>query len=151
MLNTFVKAVNAFNSQNWNDCANCLDENVVAYNIGRFNYLTPKKAVMDYFRGVKDPEYFEPTNDLTLFPPVYPLSARGVALWTHQAAGHVKVPIKYEFQFNPGNFLLTSLWAQRSPPTTVSGEPRRSNRIIWFFAPASKAPRRCVRDDGGRN
>lgn len=119
ILNTFINAVNAFNIQDWNNYEKCLDDYVVAYNVDHVNYLSGKKDVMDYFRGIKDPEYFEPTNDLTFFPPVYPLSARGVALWTHKADGHVKVPIKYEFQFYPGNFLLTSLWAEHSPTTTV--------------------------------
>jgi hypothetical protein len=54
------------------------------------------------------------TNQVSFFPPVYPLSVRGVALWTNEVHNHFDVPIQYEFQCAPLTFLLTSLWAARA-------------------------------------
>jgi len=111
---TFFDAVNAFNSQNWPALLNFLDQYVVIYNVSQVHYITGIGAAQKYFEGITDPEIFQPTNQITFFPTIYPLSVRGVALWTHQAHGHVNVPINYEFQFSPGGFLLTSLWAQHA-------------------------------------
>jgi len=111
---TFVQAVNAFNDRNWRHLEKLLDENVVVYNISNVAYVIGRKKAMEYFENIRDPENFQPTNNISWFPSVYPLSVRGIALWTHQAHGHVNAPINYEFQFAPATFLLTSLWASHS-------------------------------------
>ena len=69
---------------------------------------------MKYFYSITDEELFEPTNEITFFPQIYPLSVRGVALWTHAAHNHVQVPIGYDFGFAPNNFLITYMWAAHS-------------------------------------
>jgi hypothetical protein len=117
VLGTFVGAVNAFNDNDWDAYKEYLDQNVVAYNLSVFGYTIGSDKVTEYFRSISDPKHklylqFEPTNDITWFPSVFPLSVRGVALWTHRASNHDRVPIRYEFQFYPGSFLLTSIWAQ---------------------------------------
>jgi len=118
VLGTFVGAVNAFNDNNWDAYKNYLDQNVVAYNLSVFGYTIGRDTVTDYFRSISDPKdnlslQFDPTNDITWFPSIFPLSVRGVARWTHKASHHIQVPIRYEFQFAPGeSFLLTSVWAQ---------------------------------------
>jgi hypothetical protein len=117
VLGTFVGALNAFNDNDWDTYKKYLDQNVVAYNLSVVGYTRGRDNVADYFRGISDPKnklnlQFQPTNDITWFPSVFPLAVRGIALWTHQANGHVRVPINYEFQFYPGDsFLLTSIWA----------------------------------------
>jgi hypothetical protein len=117
VLGTFVDAVNAFNDNDWDTYKNYLDQNVVAYNLSVIGYTLGRDNVVNYFRGISDPKdklnlQFQPTPNITWFPSVYPQSVWGVALWTHKANGHVLVPINYEFQFYPGSFLLTSVWAQ---------------------------------------
>jgi hypothetical protein len=118
VLGTFVGAVNAFNDNDWDAYQQYLDQDVVAYNLSVIGYTRGRGRVTDYFRGISDPEdklalQFHPTNNITWFPSVFPLSVRGVARWTHKANGHVRVRIKYEFQFSPGDsFLLTAVWAQ---------------------------------------
>ena len=118
VLGTFVNSVNAFNNNDWDKYKNYLDPNVVAYNLSVVGYTIGKDNVANYFSVISDPKnnlnlQFQPTNDITWFPSIYPLGVRGVALWTHKANGHVKVPIRYEFLFYPGeSFLLTSIWAQ---------------------------------------
>ena len=94
-----------------------LDPNVVVYNIGNVTYVAGIDNVMEYFRSIKDEELFEPTNDMSLFPQIYPLSVRGIAFWTHAAHNHVKVPIGYEFGFTPSSFLITYMWAAHSLST----------------------------------
>jgi hypothetical protein len=118
VLGTFVGAVNAFNDNDWDTYSQYLDENVVAYNLSVVGYTTGRDNVTNYFRDISDHKdklalQFQPTNDITWFPSVFPLAVRGVALWTHKASHHIRVSIKYEFQFSPGeSFLLTSVWAQ---------------------------------------
>jgi hypothetical protein len=118
VLGTFVEAVNAFNDNDWDTYRQYLDQNVVAYNLSVVGYTTGRDNVTNYFRGISDTKdklslQFQPTNDITWFPSVYPVGVRGCALWTHKANGHVKVHIRYEFLFYPGeSFLLTSIWAQ---------------------------------------
>jgi len=118
VLGTFVGAVNAFNDNDWDAYGQYLDQNVVAYNLSEFGYTMGRGNVTDYFRRISDPQdrlslQFEPTNDITWFPSVFPLSVRGVARWTHKASHHVRVRIRYEFQFAPGeSFLLTAVWGQ---------------------------------------
>jgi hypothetical protein len=113
---TFINAVNMFNAQNWADLRQLLDPDVVVYNISAVAYVLGRDAAMRYFESLpkEDPPQFDPTNQISFFPTVYPLSVRGVALWTHKQHGHVNAPIKYEFQFEPRSFLITSLWAQHS-------------------------------------
>jgi hypothetical protein len=121
VLGTFVSAVDAFNKNNWDLYKTFLDQNVVAYNITSLGFATGRDNVANYFRSISDPKdpsnlQFQPTNNINWFPPVYPLSVQGIALWTNKPHGHLRVPIKYEFQFSPGDsFLLTSVWAQHSP------------------------------------
>jgi hypothetical protein len=118
VLGTFVGAVNAFNDNDWDAYKKYLDQNVVAYNLSVFGYTIGRDNVADYFGSISDPNdklslQFEPTNNITWFPSVFPLSVWGVARWTHKASHHVQVPIRYEFQFSPGeSFLLTAVWAQ---------------------------------------
>jgi hypothetical protein len=116
VLGTFVDATNAFNENDWDTYAQNLDQNVVAYNLSVPGYTIGSHDVTEYFRGISTGNnldlQFVPTNDITWWPGPYPLSVRGVALWTHKASHHVRVPIKYEFQFSPGSFSLTSVWAQ---------------------------------------
>ena len=118
VLGSFVGATNAFNDNDWDAYQRYLDPNVVTYNLSVPGYTMGSDNVTDYFRGISDPDdklalQFKPTNAITWFPSVFPLSVRGVALWTHKANHHVRVSIKYEFQFSPGeSYLLTSVWAQ---------------------------------------
>lgn len=117
VLGTFVGAVNAFNDNDWDAYRQYLDQNVVAYNLSVPGYTIGGDNVTNYFRNISDPKdilalQFEPTNDIVWFPSVFPLSVRGVARWTHKASHHVRVHIRYEFQFAPGSFLLTAVWAQ---------------------------------------
>jgi hypothetical protein len=118
VLGTFVDATNAFNDNDWDAYKQYLDQNVVAYNLSVPGYTIGRDTVTNYFRDISDPKdklalQFEPTNDITWFPSVFPLAVRGVARWTHKASHHERVPIRYEFQFSPGeSFLLTSVWAQ---------------------------------------
>jgi hypothetical protein len=116
VLDTFVDAVAAFNNNDWDTYKAFLDENAVAYNLSVFGYTQGRDKIAAYFRGISDGNpsdlQFVPTNNITWFPSSFPLSVGGVALWTHKASHHVKVSINYEFQFNPGNFLLTSVWAE---------------------------------------
>jgi hypothetical protein len=116
VVGTFVDATNAFNDNDWDKYAQYLDQNVVAYNLSKPGYTPGSSNVTDYLRristGNKLDLQFEPTNDITWWPGPYPLSVRGVALWTHKASNHVRVPIKYKFQFYPASFLLTAVWAQ---------------------------------------
>jgi hypothetical protein len=115
---TFFGAVDAFNKNDWDAYKQYLDENVVAYNLSVIGYTPGRDAVAAYFSRISDPKdklalQFEPTNDINWFPSGYPLSVWGVALWTHKASHHVRVPINYQFQFYPGDsFLLTAVWAQ---------------------------------------
>jgi hypothetical protein len=113
---TFISAVNAFNAQKWDVVETLLHPDVIVYNISSVAYVSGLDAAMKYFDSLpkQDPAQFDPTNQMTFFPTVYPLSVRGVALWTHKQHGHVNAPIKYEFQFEPRTFLITSLWAQHS-------------------------------------
>jgi hypothetical protein len=116
VLGTFVGAVNAFNDNDWDAYKQYLDQNVVAYNLSVVGYTLGREAVVDYFKGITDPKdklalQFQPTNDITWYPSVFPLAVRGVARWTHKASHHVRVRINYDFQFYPGSFLLTSIWA----------------------------------------
>jgi hypothetical protein len=111
---TFFDAVHAFNNQKWPALLKLLDQNVVVYNVSNVNYILGYAAAQKYFEGITDPETFAPTNQITFFPTIYPLSVRGVALWTHAAHGHVNVPIQYEFEFAPATFLITSMWAQHA-------------------------------------
>ena len=118
VLGTFVDAVDAFNKNDWDLYKTFLDPNAVAYNLSVPGYTIGRDNIADYFRSISDPKdpsslQFAPTNNITWFPSVYPLSVRGVARWTHKASHHVRVPIRYEFQFAPGeSFLLTAVWAQ---------------------------------------
>jgi len=112
---TFADAVNKFNDHQWNDYRELLDENAVAYNLSTVDYLTGRNNIVDYFRNHFGNARFDPTNEFDFFPPVYALSVRGKAKWTHPPA-HDKAPIRYEFQFAPGTFLLTSLWATHADP-----------------------------------
>lgn len=118
VLGTFVDSVNAFNNNDWDTYKQYLDQNVVAYNLSVVGYTQGRDAVVDYFRGISDPKdklslQFVPTNDITWFPSIFPLGVRGIALWTHKASHHERVPIHYEFQFYPGeSFQLTSIWAE---------------------------------------
>lgn len=118
VLGTFVGSVNAFNNNDWDVYKEYLDQNVVAYNLSVPGYTIGKDTVTNYFRGISDPKdklalQFEPTNNIVWFPSVFPLAVRGVARWTYKASHHARVPIRYEFQFSPGEaFLLTAVWAQ---------------------------------------
>src|ERR1700760_638605 len=116
VLGTFVEATNAFNENDWNTYSKSLDQNVVAYNLSVPGYTMGIDNVVDYFRGISTADkldlQFAPTNDITWFPSIFPLSVQGSALWTHKASHHVRIPINYEFQFSPGSFLLTSIWAE---------------------------------------
>jgi hypothetical protein len=118
VLETFVNAVNAFNDNDLNRYQTFLDPNAVAYNLSVVGYTTGRDKIVEYFRSISEPGnpsslQFVPTNNITWFPGMYPLSVKGVALWTHKSSHHVRVPIKYAFQFYPGNsFLLTSVWGQ---------------------------------------
>jgi len=118
VLGTFVGAVDAFNNNDWNTYTKYLDQNVVAYNLSVIGYTLGRDNVAQYFHEISDPTdilslQFQPTNDITWSPSVYPLGVCGVALWTHKASGHVGVRIRYKFQFYPGEpFLLTSIWGQ---------------------------------------
>jgi hypothetical protein len=121
---TFFNATQAFNNNNWDQYAQYLDEYAVAYNITTVGIVRGRDNIKQYFRGISDPKdvtalQFELTNDINWFPPPFPLRVWGKALWTHKAHGHIKVPIKYECQFYPGNCLLTMIWAQHSPPGYV--------------------------------
>jgi hypothetical protein len=116
---TFINAVNLFNSQNWDEYIKLLDPDVVVYNISSVAYVQGREAVRRYLDTLpkapkEDPVQFDPTNNVSFFPTVYPLSVRGIALWTHRQHGHVNAPIEYEFQFAPRTFLFTSVWAQHS-------------------------------------
>ena len=110
----FFSAKDKFNSKDWDKLVPYLDPNVVVYNISNVAYVAGIDKVMKYFRSIKDEELFEPTNDMSLFPQIYPLSVRGTALWTHAAHNHVQVPIGYEFGFAPSSFLITYMWAAHS-------------------------------------
>jgi hypothetical protein len=116
VVGTFVDATNAFNDNDWNTYAQYLDQNVVAYNLSLPGYTIGSVNVTGYFLSISTGNnldlQFEPTNDITWWPGPYPLSVRGVALWTHKASHHVRVPIRYEFQFSPASFSLTAVWAQ---------------------------------------
>jgi hypothetical protein len=115
VLGTFSGALEAFNSNDWDKYKQYLDQNAVAYNLSVPGYTLGRDAVVDYFKGITTKNkldlQFQPTNDITWYPSVFPLAVRGVALWTHKANNHVRVPINYDFQFYPGSFLLTSIWA----------------------------------------
>jgi hypothetical protein len=117
---TFANSVDAFNANNWDEYKKYLDRNAVAYNISVLGYTIGRDEIADYFKSISDPNdpenlQFVPTNIIRWFPSVYPLSVRGVALWTHRAHGHVRAPIRYEFQFAPGDdHLLTAVWSQHS-------------------------------------
>jgi hypothetical protein len=115
VADTFVKAVNAFNTQDWKTVGDLLYKDIVVYNISHLNYVLGHAAVMKYFNGLpKDkPVQFDPST-MTLDPGVYPVSVHGVALWSDPRKGHINRPIKYNFLFDPANFLITSLWAQHS-------------------------------------
>ncbi len=117
VVQTFINSVNLFNHQKWADLEKLLDPYVVVYNISSLAYVQGRDAALQYFDSLPtvDPVQFDPTNQISFFPSVFPLSVRGIALWTHRQHGHVNVPIRYEFQFAPGNFLIASLWAQHSP------------------------------------
>jgi len=123
VFGTFIKAVNAFNENDWEKYKAQLDPDVVAYNITVLNYVQGRDKVADYFKSISDPNdktslQFDPTKTMAWFPHVFPLSVDGVAKWTHKANGHIRVPIKYKFFFSPsGTFLLTAVWAQHSPPS----------------------------------
>ncbi|MBV9288179.1 MAG: hypothetical protein JO288_10205 [Hyphomicrobiales bacterium] len=123
VLGTFIESVNAFNDNDWDKYQTQLDENVVAYNITRLNYVQGSRNVADYFRSISDPNdkkalQFAPTKIITWFPELYPLSVEGIAKWTHKADGHIRVPIKYKFFFSPADsFLLTAVWAEHSSPS----------------------------------
>jgi hypothetical protein len=111
----FYDACNAFNKPDYATYLNFLDPNVVVYNVSSVNYILGRaNAKTQWLDKIKDPELFVPTNEISFFPLTYPLSVRGVALWTHKASGHVKVPIHYEVQFAPGSFLITSVWAEHA-------------------------------------
>lgn len=116
VADAFIDATNAFNANNWNSYADYLDQNVVVYNLSKPGHTVGRTLVIDYFRGISTGNpldlQFAPTNDINWFPNGYPLAVKGVALWTHVASHHIKVPIHYECQFYPGSFLLTSIWAQ---------------------------------------
>jgi hypothetical protein len=117
VVGTFVDATNAFNDNDWDTYAQYLDEDVVAYNLSVPGHTNGSIKVTEYFRRISTGNnldlQFEPTNDITWWPGPYPLSVRGVALWTHKDSHHVRVPIKYKFQFSPGeSYLLTAVWAQ---------------------------------------
>ena len=117
VLGTFAGATAAFNNNDWDAYEQYLDKNVVAYNLSVPGYTIGSGPVTNYFRSISTGNnldlQFQPTNEITWFPSVFPLSVRGVALWTHQASHHVQIPINYEFQFSPGgSFLLTAVWAQ---------------------------------------
>jgi hypothetical protein len=120
VLGTFVSAVEAFNNNDWALYKTFLDQNVVAYNITSLGFVTGRDNVANYFQSISDPKLpsnlqFVPTNIINWFPPIYPLSVYGIALWTHAAHGHIRVRIQYDFQFSPGDsFLLTSVWAEHS-------------------------------------
>jgi hypothetical protein len=115
VLGTFVGATQAFNDNDWKEYEKYLDQNVVAYNLGAAGYTIGKGPVTQYFSDISTGNnldlQFDPTPEITWFPSLFPLSVRGFARWTHTAAGHIGVRIKYEFQFYPGSFLLTSVWA----------------------------------------
>jgi len=98
-LGRFVGAVDAFNKNDWNPYKQYLDHNVVAYNLGVIDYTQGRDNVVNYFSGISDPKdplslQFEPTNDITWFPSVYPLGVRGSTLWTHKASGHKGVSMR---------------------------------------------------------
>ena len=107
VVGTFVDATNAFNANDWDAYALYLDQNVVAYNLSVVGYTIGSINVTNYFRSISTGNnldlQFEPTNDIAWWPGPYPLSVRGVALWTYKASHHVRVPIKYKFQFSPGS------------------------------------------------
>lgn len=111
---TFFGAKDAFNKQDWDAVENYLDPYVVVYNISNVAYIAGRDNVMNYFRSITDQELFEPTNDIDFLPAVYPLRVTGVALWTHSAHHHVRVPIHYDFGFAPNSFLITYMWAAHS-------------------------------------
>jgi hypothetical protein len=115
VVETFIKAVNAFNSQDWDVVAKLLHKNVVVYNVNHLNYILGYKAAMKYFRSLPegDPDQFVPTT-MSLEPGEYPLSVRGIALWTDSGHGHINRPIRYEFNFEPATFFITSLWSTHS-------------------------------------
>lgn len=117
VLGTFNNATDAFNKNDWPTYGNYLDNDVVAYNLSQPGYTVGKSNVIAYFKSISTGTpadlQFDPTNEITWFPSVYPLAVQGVAKWTHTASHHVKVPINYAFQFSPAKgFLLTVIWAQ---------------------------------------
>ena len=79
---TFINAVNAFNAQKWDVVKTLLHPDVIVYNISSVAYVSGLDAAMKYFDSLpkQDPVQFDPTNQMTFFPTVYPLSVRGVAL-----------------------------------------------------------------------
>jgi hypothetical protein len=114
VVDVFFQSVNAFNNQDWGTYLSLLDPNVIIYNVDRVDYIIGIDMIRQYVYGITDPETFYPTSQFTLFPAVYPLSVRGVALWTHTAHGHVNAPIRYEVQFAPHDARITSVWATHS-------------------------------------
>jgi hypothetical protein len=114
---TFADAVNKFNAHQWDDYGALLDENAVAYNLHTVDYLRGRQNIVDYFRNHFANATFDATNVFDFFPPVYALAIRGIAEWTHPP-DHNKAPIRYEFQFAPGTFLLTSVWAAHAAHPT---------------------------------
>ena len=113
VFGTFDGAVDTFNKNDWDQYKYFLDPDAVAFNITAPGYVRGRENIANYFRSISDQVptdlQFEPTNRITWFPGFFPLSVRGVARWTHRANHHVRVRIKYEFQFSPGELFLADL------------------------------------------
>ena len=113
----FENAVNYFNNQDWINLPSTLDPNAVLYSIsGHILEAQTAAGVTAYLKAHEAGATFSPLVDPSANPPqphyqptTNPITVSGTAVWTHSYGGHEN--IKYQFQFNPSNGLIISLWA----------------------------------------
>jgi len=114
---TFLRGVNAFNTQDWDTIEGLLDDNVIVYNVENTKYIIGKDKAMGFFRsqpsGATADQFWPITQDYE--PSSYPVAVSGQANWTDYDSGHQETNIiSYWFIFHPVSFKFLVMWASRA-------------------------------------